>query len=205
MIRLITLSGLACLAPLLCCVSFVPLLAVLYTAARVPRTVMVIGVALIPLTMYGIASTLMCDMLRQPLSCKLEQRVHDKQGRSLTLAGFSLTSLAILLRFYGLDITGQEEPSISLALSLGFFIATYLLLRYRMKEWADYASDALLDSGLWCILLSLAFLFWRAIRSGWGLLVMVTLMAGFLAYVAVHLAYDTIEARSCRDANEKEG
>lgn len=199
MIRLITLSCLASLLLLLVCVGCVPAVALAFMARRVPLTILVVGVALVPLCMYGIASTFMSQMLMQPLSCRIEQRVHDKQGRSLTLAGFSLTSLAILLRYYGPDIVAQEEASISLALSLGFFIATYLLLRYRMKEWADFFSDALLDSGLWCILMGLAFLFHRVLQSACALTVVGVLMIGFVAYIAVHLIFNVTNARQQGD------
>ena len=199
MIRLITLTALACVVVLLVCVSCVPAVALLFVVRQVPVTVVVIGVALVPLCMYGIASSLMWQMLTQPLSCRIEQRVHDKQGRSLTLAGFALTALAILLRFYGPDIVQQEEASVSLVLSLGFFIATYLLLRYRMKEWADFFSDALLDSGLWCILMGLGLLFRRVLQSPCAVAVVGFLMIGFLAYVAVHLIFSVANARKYRE------
>lgn len=192
------------LVMLLCCVSLVPLIMLALPATLVPQTILVIPLASMPLAMYLVASIFVWRHLGASLDPRpeVEKRLHDKQARSLTLAGFCLTALAILLRFYGAESVQHDEAAISLALSLGFFVAVYLLLRYRMKEWSDYFSDALLDSGLWCILISLAFLFGRVVQSACAVAVIGVLLVGFVVYIVVHLVFTVRNARRIQIESE---
>lgn len=125
---------------------------------------------------------------------QVEQEYRDKhQAMSLTLAGFSFTSLSLLIGFFKEEIkSAQPQPRGILfffALSLAFFVASYLALRYRTKHLWFLVSDAAIDSGFWCILLGV----WVFCNETLGLRsitpLFLTLLTAFLIYLLVHVFF----------------
>jgi hypothetical protein len=183
-----------------CAAAAVPLL----LFRRLPSTVLVFPLAMLPLLMYFTAAPLVRSYLQERIRDAAERRLHQKQTRSLTLAGFSFTALAVLVRLYSGALPPLEGCAVSLALSLFFFVSSYMLLRFRMKEWSDYFSDAMLDSGLWCLFITVAFFYLSVIRSGYAVALIAILMVGFIAWVAVHLRFYVRYARKL-DTGRKGG
>jgi hypothetical protein len=137
--------------------------------------------------MYSIVFPLLWDFMRKTLRPKAEPHLRGQQNRSLTLIGFTVTALALLVRLYSDSSPPLEGCAISLALSLFFFSGSYIILRFRVREWCGYWSSAFLDSGLWCLFIAVAFLFSRVIRSRCAVALIAVLMIGFLVFVAVDL------------------
>lgn len=181
------LLALTVLVALLLCLCLLPAVALsLFLTAVTPATLVVL-LALLPMATYGAAAPSFREGLRQRLDPGREERLRDKDTRALTVAGFSLASLSVLVRFYGEQVGQHEHSVVGLAIALGFFVGAYMLLRFRQTWYSDYFSDALLDSGLWSVLMSLGFLFWGVLRSAWALSVVVVAMIGFIAYIALHI------------------
>lgn len=187
------------------CVCLAPAVTLSRSLSVVTPTALVVLLALLPIAIYGAAAGPVKEGLRQRLPHGREKRLRGRETRALTLAGFSLASLSVLLRSYGEQVGQHEESVVGLAIALGFFVGTYLLLRYREKWYTDYFSDALLDSGLWCVFISLAFLFWGVLGSAWALSVAVILMIGFVVsmFMNIRLHRDFLKALQSSDHSEE--
>jgi hypothetical protein len=94
--------------------------------------------------------------LRQSIPITRQPELDRQQSASLTLSGFCFTSLSLLASFFKEEIKkGEPEPSeviFFFSCALVAFIASYTILRFRIRTVADFISDALVDTGLWCIL-----------------------------------------------------
>jgi hypothetical protein len=81
------------------------------------------------------------------------------QSASLTLTGFCFTSLSLLISFFKDEIKGGKPEPREIIFYFSFaliaFICSYTVLRFRIRNGIDYAADALMDSGIWFILVGM--------------------------------------------------
>ena len=113
---------------------------------------------------------------------------------SLTLTGFCFTSMGFLLAFFKEDLKGgtklSPEPILHyFAIALGCFLTSYMVLRFRNRQVFFFLCAALLDNGLWCIVIG--FLGLTVTMSSLHRLTstFVMLAAVFLLYVGMHFIY----------------
>jgi len=89
-----------------------------------------------------------------------------RQAASLTMAGFCFTSLSLLLSFFDEAIqreaSGPENIILFFCCALFCFVASYLTLRGGIRNVFGFMSEALIDNGLWCILVGLLAYFVRS-------------------------------------------
>jgi hypothetical protein len=107
-----------------------------------------------------------------------------RQAASLTLAGFCFTSLSLLVSFFNeavqREASGPENMILFFCCALFCFVASYMILRGGLTNVSGSMSEALIDNGLWCILVGLLAYF---IRSP-GMRKPAVAMSGLLVFYA---------------------
>jgi hypothetical protein len=171
-----------------------------------------------PLIVYLVAAIPMNRRLTRAPGYQRRELLKDKRATSVTLAGLSFAALAFVASFvlpspaatFGdprerllwylilafesgsteqVVITGQVVI-IVLAIAIGSFFAAYMVLRYPERTWADFFSDGLIDTGLWCILVSIYYLFGLMTifpqAENIGRLLLVLFPVGVMIHVSVY-------------------
>jgi hypothetical protein len=146
-----------------------------------------------PLILYGVVGSIfMRTYLRQSIPITRQPELDRQQSASLTLSGFCFTSLSLLASFFKDEIKkGDSEPSdiiFFFGCALVAFIASYTILRFRIRTVADFISDALVDNGLWCILAGMWTFFYGRATPKIAFLFFAMLIFYFF-YVARNLFY----------------
>ena len=116
-----------------------------------------------------------------------------QEASSLALTGFCFTSLSFLLAFFKDEIKkGEQTPEgilLFFAVALGSFVASFMVLRYRTKNLFSVLNEALLDNGLWCVLVGF-WAFFNATLSLKPLSIVFTVFAAlYLGYLGMHFSY----------------
>jgi hypothetical protein len=116
------------------------------------------------------------------------------QAMSLTLSGFCFTSIGFLLAFFKDEIKKPSElnPEAILyyfAIALGCFLTSYMALRFRHRQIFIVLFNALIDNGLWCIVVGFLSLTTMTPKLHRLTVVFWILASVFLIYVGTHIVY----------------
>jgi hypothetical protein len=153
----------------------------------------------IPLLLYGILAIVTKKYLRGVPRDATVMALDRPEANSLTLTGFCFTSLSFLLAFFKDEIKkGDNTPEgilLFFAVALGCFIASYMALRYRTKNFFIMLNEAFLDNGIWCVLVG----FWTFFNANQSLRPLVGIFTVFIVlyflYLLTHFIYSISYAR----------
>jgi hypothetical protein len=153
----------------------------------------------VPLILYGIVAIATRKYLWIAPMEPVQGDLDKQQAASLTLAGFSFTSLNLIISFFKTEIAsgnhGPQQILFYLSLALACFVASYMTLRYRTKNIFPFLSDGLIDSGFWSIMIGLLMFYLTVPGLEKLSLVFFVLLAFYLAYIALHFYYHIQYAR----------
>ena len=139
-----------------------------------------------PLLLYAVLGVVIWKFLWESPRNLTAVGLDRDEASSLTLTGFCFTSLSFLLAFFKTDIQNKDpEPQKILfffACALGCFIASYMVLRFRTENVSLLLNQALIDNGLWCVLVG----FWTFFTSTTALR---SLSAIFTIFIVLYFAY----------------
>jgi hypothetical protein len=114
---------------------------------------------IIPLVVYAVLLWNLREYVWKDPEAPMVNAMDKQQSASLTLTGLCFTSLSLLISFFKDEIkegnSGPQQILIFFAIALGCFMASYMTLRYRIKNLFPLVSEAFIDNGLWCILVGL--------------------------------------------------
>jgi hypothetical protein len=114
---------------------------------------------IVPLLVYAVLIGTMGAYAWEAPEAPVVTAMDKQESASLTLTGLCFTSLSLLISFFKDEIKhGEIAPQkilVFFAIALGCFIASYMTLRYRVKNLFPVMSEAFIDNGLWCILVGL--------------------------------------------------
>lgn len=154
----------------------------------------------LPVILYGTIGLFIHRYLWTVPRDAVQEEMEKGISHSLTLAGFSFTSIGLILSFFKDEIksgnqTAEYRTVFFFCLGLGFFIASYMALRYRTKNLFQYTSEGFTDNGLWCILFGLNAFFKDVNGLRRSRIVIDILLALFLAYLGLHFYHHLVYAR----------
>jgi hypothetical protein len=125
-----------------------------------------IPAACAPVIIYSVIGFKRRAHLHQAPAHRAQPDPDRRQAASLTMAGFCFTSLSLLLSFFDEAIqheaSGPENIILFFCCALFCFVASYLALRGGIRNVFGFLSEALIDNGLWCILIGLLAYFVRS-------------------------------------------
>jgi hypothetical protein len=142
---------------------------------------------IVPLVVYGLLFLSMRAFAWKVPEAPILNPMDKQESASLTLTGLCFTSLSLLISFFKEEIKKGEiapqEILVFFTIALGCFIASYMMLRYRIKNIFPLASEAFIDNGLWCILAGL----WTFSNHTPGLEILPRVLTVFILLYFVHL------------------
>ena len=139
-----------------------------------------------PLLLYAVLTAVIWKFLWETPRDLTALGLDRDEASSLTLTGFCFTSLSFLLAFFKTDIQNNDPAPQKIlfffACALGCFIASYMALRFRTENVSLLLNQALVDNGLWCVLVGFWTFFTRtaALRS---------LSSIFTIFIVLYFAY----------------
>ena len=149
----------------------------------------------IPGILYGLFAVVLVfkQRLFEIPRVEVQKDLDKQQTASLTLTGFSFTSIGLLLSFFKEEIkrhdSGPQGILFFFALALGCFVASYVILRFRGRRIYSLLADASIDNGIWCILVGL----WTFSEETPGLellpRIFVFFITIYLACIVLHFYY----------------
>ena len=148
---------------------------------------------IIPLLLYAILLFVIRSFLGKVPRNEIVIALDRQEASSLALSGFCFTSLNLLIAFFKDEIKrGDAAPEGILfffAVALGSFIASYMVLRYRTRNLYMILNEALIDNGLWCVLVG----FWAFFNASPTLRDLTSVFTIFIvvcfAYLTIHFGY----------------
>jgi hypothetical protein len=148
----------------------------------------------IPLCLYAALGLFHWDLFVTVPRDAVQTLAVTYQAMSLTLSGFCFTSIGFLLAFFKDEIKKSNElnPEAILyyfAIALGCFLTSYMTLRFRHRQIFIVLFNALIDNGLWCIVVGFLSLTMMIPKLHRLTVVFGTLAAIFLIYVGIHIIY----------------
>ncbi|MGA2001576.1 MAG: hypothetical protein ABSG52_16455 [Terriglobales bacterium] len=155
----------------------------------------------IPLILYILVGGIfMRSYLCEYLTTGRHPELDKQQTASLTLAGFCFTSLSFLVSFFKDEIRkpGNDAPAgiiLFFCCALVSFIASYMTLRFRIRNLSEYAADGFIDNGFWCIIVGLLKLFSGTNGMGKVANVIVGLLVFYSGYLILSLVYQVQVSR----------
>lgn len=112
------------------------------------------------------------------------------------MAGFCFTSLSLLLSFFDEAIqreaSGPENIILFFCCALFCFVASYMILRGGVRgarNVSGFMSEALIDNGLWCILVGLLAYFVRSPGMRKPALAMSALLVFYVGFLILHFRH----------------
>jgi drug/metabolite transporter (DMT)-like permease len=145
----------------------------------------------VPLFVYAVVFLVVRSFAWKATEKTLLIPMDKQEAASLTLAGLCTTSLSLLISFFKEEIKRSEVAPQKILLfftvALGCFIASYISLRYRIKNIFPLAAEAFLDNGLWCILAGL----WTFTNQQPGLEALPRVLTVFIFVYFVHLGLNS--------------
>ncbi len=139
-------------------------------------------VALAPAVLYLRTAVRNWETLKEPPTRPEEAHEYNTDASTaLTLAGFTFTALTLVATLRTDELARVASPAVTaifglFGVALGEFVATHVLLRVRATKGQLFASEGLLDHGLWCTIL------------GFGLFCHFTPALGIVGYVFAGVA-----------------
>lgn len=131
----------------------------------------------------------------------LKKHPDEKKGKdyhqqnetvALTLAGFSLTALALLISIRFTELSSVSSILLFFSESLLFFVISFIALRFRFVNFLVYVSDVLLNAGLLSI--ACGFLVFLGENVSWfdgsTLVFSILVIVLFLASLANYILFD---------------
>jgi hypothetical protein len=109
----------------------------------------------LPFIIYFIIGIFLSKRLLIPLPPEQTREFEKSRAINLTLAGFSFTSLGLLIGLFKDTIGSHERLFFFFIFALVFFVISFLLTRFRTRWLFAFLLDCFTDSGLWCILFGL--------------------------------------------------
>jgi hypothetical protein len=166
------------------------------SAAEIAGFSLARAVPFIPLLLYVGLGLLMWDSLfKVPREdAQAQAFAGTYQAMSLTLTGFCFTSMGFLLAFFKEDLKGGTNLSPApilryFAIALGCFLTSYMVLRFRNRQLFFFLCAALLDNGLWCVVIGFLGLAVTMPTLHRLTGTFVVLAGVFLLYVGIHFIY----------------
>lgn len=171
--------------------------AVQFASSLIDRFHSVLPIA--PLLLYVILGAVIWNFLWEAPRDLTAVGLDRDEASSLTLTGFCFTSLSFLLAFFKTDIQNNDPAPQKIlfffACALGCFIASYMVLRFRTENVSLLLNQALIDNGLWCVLVG----FWTFFTRTTALRSLTTIFTIFIVLYFVYLVRHLVNwIRYCR-------
>jgi hypothetical protein len=144
---------------------------------------------LLPFTPVALYLLAFCFYAKKLVADRIETRRHSvldvEMNGSLTLVGFSVTILGILLAI-GKELPAKFISIYHITLSISFFLLSYVLYFLRLREAFIFFAGCMRNAGIWTLVSSMAYL-----ASGYGpaLAVLIVLLALFTLYIVIDILF----------------